>query len=407
VPANGTFVRTAGNGAIFEVAGGAPMYVSNCSNISGGCGTPVSIDQWDIANEGNYLSGLYPVPTNGTFLTTAGNGAFFEVAGGAAMYVSNCSNISGGCGTPVSIDQWDIANEGNYLSGLYPVPTNGTFLTTAGNGAFFEVAGGAALYVNNCSNLPGGCGTPVSIDQWDIANEGNYLSGLYPVPTNGTVVEGLPSTNYWEFDLGGLLHTSPSASAVPIEDTTLSTFDVDSPPVITSASSASFVAGRASSFDVKDTAVPTGSFTETGRLPVGIAFSSAGKFGGTPAAGTAGAYPITITASNGIAPNATQKFTLTVLPIGITTSSLPAGKLGTKYSATLKAAGGNSPYTWSLATGSKPLPPGLKLSSAGVISGTPTKKGTYSFTVKVVDTKTKTKPVVQHTATKTLTIVIT
>ena len=33
---------------------------------------------------------------------------------------------------------------------------------------------------------------------------------------------------------------------------------------------------------------------------------------GTPAAGTGGTYPITITASNGVAPDATQTFTLTV-----------------------------------------------------------------------------------------------
>ena len=35
---------------------------------------------------------------------------------------------------------------------------------------------------------------------------------------------------------------------------------------------------------------------------------------GTPAAGTSGSYPITITAANGVSPNATQSFTLTVNP---------------------------------------------------------------------------------------------
>ena len=33
---------------------------------------------------------------------------------------------------------------------------------------------------------------------------------------------------------------------------------------------------------------------------------------GTPAAGTGGTYPITITATNGVSPDATQTFTLTV-----------------------------------------------------------------------------------------------
>ena len=105
-----------------------------------------------------------------------------------------------------------------------------------------------------------------------------------------------------------------------------------------------------------------------------------------------------------VAPEAQQR--ISVVEILVATSGLAAGKVGVKYSATLKASGGNPPYTWSLATGSKPLPVGLKLSSAGVISGKPTKKGTYSFTVKVADTKTKTKPVTQHSATRILMIVI-
>jgi len=55
------------------------------------------------------------------------------------------------------------------------------------------------------------------------------------------------------------------------------------------------------------------------------------------------------------------------------------------------------------APGSSPLPPGLKLSSKGVISGKATKVGTYSFTVQVVDKKSKSKPPTQNTATATAT----
>src|SRR5689334_2669737 len=65
-----------------------------------------------------------------------------------------------------------------------------------------------------------------------------------------------------------------------------------------------------------------------------------------------------------------------------TASPLPPGTVGTSYAVGLQAQGGNSPYTWS-ATGQ--LPPGLALLSSGVISGTPTSTGTYSFTVAVRD----------------------
>jgi hypothetical protein len=70
-------------------------------------------------------------------------------------------------------------------------------------------------------------------------------------------------------------------------------------------------------------------------------------------------------------------------PIFISTSSLPGATVGSPYSATLTAGGGNGPYMWSITSGA--LPPGLSLSSSGVISGTPTTTGTYNFTIQVVD----------------------
>ncbi len=64
-------------------------------------------------------------------------------------------------------------------------------------------------------------------------------------------------------------------------------------------------------------------------------------------------------------------------------SLLDDAVVGTAYSHTLTAMGGTSPYTWLLQAGI--LPPGLTLSSAGVISGTPTTSGTYEFTIRCTD----------------------
>jgi hypothetical protein len=66
----------------------------------------------------------------------------------------------------------------------------------------------------------------------------------------------------------------------------------------------------------------------------------------------------------------------------ITTKSLPAGKLGQTYTATLQASGGTPPYTWS-ASGT--LPGGIGFSSAGILSGKPTQKGNFSVTFGVKD----------------------
>jgi Zn-dependent metalloprotease len=71
----------------------------------------------------------------------------------------------------------------------------------------------------------------------------------------------------------------------------------------------------------------------------------------------------------------------------VTNPGSKTGTVGTPITnVTLQATGGTTPYTWT-ATG---LPAGLTLSSAGVISGTPTTAGTSSVTVTAKDAAAKT-----------------
>ena len=94
------------------------------------------------------------------------------------------------------------------------------------------------------------------------------------------------------------------------------TVTVQQAPAITSASAATFTVGTAGTFTVNTTGSPTAKITESGALPTGVTFTDNGNgtatLAGTPAAGTNKAYPITITAANGVGSNATQSFTLTV-----------------------------------------------------------------------------------------------
>ncbi|MGQ3279747.1 MAG: beta strand repeat-containing protein, partial [Shinella sp.] len=76
-------------------------------------------------------------------------------------------------------------------------------------------------------------------------------------------------------------------------------------------------------------------------------------------------------------------------PLTVTPSSVATPAIGTSYNQALSTTGGTTPYTYSLVAGSN-LPPGLTLSSAGVISGTPTGSGPYNFTVRVTDSTTPT-----------------
>ncbi len=82
-------------------------------------------------------------------------------------------------------------------------------------------------------------------------------------------------------------------------------------PMITSASSATFTVGLSASFQATATGSPTPTFTETGALLSGVSFSSSGLLRGTPS--SAGSYTFTVTVSNGVSPDATQSFTLSVL----------------------------------------------------------------------------------------------
>jgi hypothetical protein len=73
----------------------------------------------------------------------------------------------------------------------------------------------------------------------------------------------------------------------------------------------------------------------------------------------------------------------------ITVSNLSPAVIAAPYSAALTASGGQPPYAWSIAAGS--LPQGLQLDAgAGTLSGSPTKAGTFSFTVQGTDAASQT-----------------
>jgi hypothetical protein len=86
-------------------------------------------------------------------------------------------------------------------------------------------------------------------------------------------------------------------------------------------------------------------------------------------------------------PNNRIQVNITITPpasaIVIAPSSLSTLTAGVPFSQTLTSSGGSPPYTYTPSGG--PLPPGLTLSTAGVISGTPTQRGTYTFSVRSQD----------------------
>lgn len=160
------------------------------------------------------------------------------------------------------------------------------------------------------------------------------------------------------------------------------------PPVsITTGSLAGGTLGTAYSATLSATG-GTAPYTWTvtaGSLPAGLTLATSGLLSGTPT--SAGTSTFTVTAADASSPSqsTTRQLTLVVTsaPLEITSFLPQIASLGAAYSYTLTATGGAAPYTWEVTSGS--LPPGLTLSSNGVISGTPTATGSYSVVVEALD----------------------
>jgi hypothetical protein len=83
-----------------------------------------------------------------------------------------------------------------------------------------------------------------------------------------------------------------------------------------------------------------------------------------------------------------RTFTLNVSSIGIVNGTPRSPVTGTAYAEKFMAVGGTSPYTFTISPTSLAgpvLPTGLSLSADGLISGTATSTGSYSFLLKAVD----------------------
>ncbi len=117
-------------------------------------------------------------------------------------------------------------------------------------------------------------------------------------------------------------------------------------------------------------------------LPVGLTLTTDGLLSGVPSEPGDSAFTVYVSSDNAKAEKAMRLIINTFLAVPITTSSLIPGKVGQEYLAELRTP--LDGVMWSHVRGT--LPPGLTLSSTGLISGTPTEAGTFTFTVRAATT---------------------
>ncbi len=151
--------------------------------------------------------------------------------------------------------------------------------------------------------------------------------------------------------------------------------DAASAPLFISAESFTFTVGSTGTFVIDTHGYPLATITEKGTLPKGVTFKNNGDgtatLSGKPASGTGGNYTLTLTAANGVSPNAIQVFDLTVLEgPKITSGSSTTFTAGQAGSFAFNTSGFPAPAVKETGL----LPAGVTFKNNG--NGTATLKGT-------------------------------
>ena len=313
------------------------------------------------------LSLPVPGPANGVPHALAINPAGTEAAVTGQNGVEFMSLPSGAPYTTMSMGfVTDPGADGVTFSpnGAYAYATNGAHRTAAGGGTVIAMTTISAAVVNTFTGMTAPVAITASPDgtQLFVANQGATLSGTGPqflgivnLATHAVTTVATPTCTSG----CGVVNvaTNPSGTLVYLS------LYLDADVAVYSASTHGLVG------------------TISGYPP-----GTTGFFGG-------GGGPTTVVAYGTPPPPPPPP-----PPVSISTTTLPQATPGAWYSTALAATNGQSPYTWSLVSGS--LPSGLSLGSNGFITGTTSVSATTStFTVKVTDSEFP-----PTTATKALTL---
>ena len=331
---------------------------------------------------------------------TSANAATFSVGAAGSFNVTTTGYpapaLSESGPLPSGVSFVDNHNGTATLSGTASAPGTFPITITASNGITPNATQSFTLTVNTAPGF-----TSANNTTFTVGSAGSFSVTATGTPTpsfsqsgalpsgvtfhdngNGTAtLAGTPAAN-----TGGSYTLTLTATNTAGSTNQTFTLTVDQAPAITSANSTAFTVGSAASFTVMTTGVPKPALSESGALPSGVTFVDNGNgtatLSGIPASGTSGSYPITITANNGISPNATQSFTLTV-------NTLPVFSSGTSTTFTV-----SFPGTFTVTASGSPsftesgtLPSGVTFHDNGngtaTLAGTPMAHsgGVYNFTI--------------------------
>jgi hypothetical protein len=294
---------------------------------------------WTSANSGIPLNttvrslAIDPNNNQTIYAGTDGQGVFKSTDGGNSW---------------VPVNNGLVTNDSVYSIILDPTNSLTIYLATWSNGLYVSKNGGIAW-----TNISAGITSTVTIalDPMDskslYVGTINYKDKIIKSNNGGTSWSGYSSqmsdNPVW------CLSIDPSNNQTVYAATDRGVFKSllsASFPVLQGERAASFIESTPGVFHQSSSGWPSPIFSVTGVLPTGLALDAAsGGFSGTPAVGSAGTYPLIITASNGIPPDAVGTLTLTVLPasslLAAITAPVKSSNLSSLVSITGTASGSN------------------------------------------------------------------
>jgi hypothetical protein len=234
-----------------------------------------------------------------------------------------------------------------------------------------------------------------------ITQTGTLPSGItFTANADGTAtLAGTPAAGS-----GGtypLTFTATNPAGTVTQDFSLS---VNETPAFTSANGATATVGAAFTFQVTTKGTPSATLTQSGKLPSGITFAlganGTATLAGTPATGSGGSYPLTLTATNS-AGTVNQTFSLIVNGAPTFTSVANAtATAGQAFSFTVTTSG----YPAATITRTGTLPSGITFTAGS--NGTATLAGTPGSTVGGAFTQTFTARNSFGTVTQTFVLTV-
>ncbi len=250
-----------------------------------------------------------------------------------------------------------IQNSGGQSQGHVTVEVYGAVGFTSGDHATFVVGQPGTFAVTTA-------GTPAPDVTISSANPPAWLALVDHHDGTATLSGTPPAGSSGSYTLQLSAQSTGGAATQQL------TLTVNQGPGAGGTTTATFTAGGAGKLQLAATVSPAAVFTNDGAaLPGGLLLSPSGLLEGTPATGTGGVYTLTITASNGVPPDATFVVTLTVDEAPRFTNDAKATfGIGVPGEFPLAAAGFPSSFTFS--NSGAALPEGLSLDADGVLEGT-------------------------------------